>query len=90
MLEVSYSARFKKDFRRCVKRGCDMSKLHGIIDTLRIPETLPEKNQDHILSGNYVGRRECHIGPDWLLVYEIDKGELYLERTGTHADLFKK
>ena len=58
--------------------------------TLRIPAALPEKNKDHQLTGNYSGYRECHIEPDWLLVYKQTPGELQLYRTGTHSDLFKK
>lgn len=88
MLEVRYSTKFKKDFKTCVKRHWQMGKLQQIIDTLRIPATLPPKNTDHNLTGNYAGYRECHIEPDWLLVYRQQGNELYLYRTGTHADLF--
>ena len=90
MLEVRYSTKFKRDFKTCVKRRCKMEKLQQVIDTLRIPETLPLKNADHSLTGNYLDYRECHIEPDWLLIYEINQGELilYLTRTGTHSDLF--
>ena len=62
--------------------------LNAIVDTLRIPAPLPLKNKDHALKGNYTGRRECHISPDWLLIYRLYENELYLDRTGTHADLF--
>jgi mRNA interferase YafQ len=65
-----------------------MTLLHQIIDTLRIPESLPPKNKDHNLGGNYHGYRECHIEPDWLLIYRQDINELLLHRTGTHSDLF--
>ena len=61
MLDVRYSTRFKKDFKACVKRGYKMALLQQVIDTLRIPDTLPVKNRDHTLSGNYSGYRECHI-----------------------------
>lgn len=88
MLDVRYSAKFKKDLKVCVKRHCNMALLQQIIDTLRIPDTLPPKNADHNLSGNYSGHRECHICPDWLLIYKQDGNELLLYRTGTHADLF--
>ena len=88
MLEVRYSTRFKKDFKTCVKRRCRMEKLQQVIDILRIPDTLPPKNADHNLAGNYAGFRECHIEPDWLLVYCQRGNELFLYRTGTHADLF--
>ena len=88
MLNVRYSTRFKKDFKTCVKRGYKMSLLQQAIDTLRIPAQLPLKNKDHNLSGNYSGYRECHIEPDWLLIYKQTDVELRLDRTGTHTDLF--
>lgn len=88
MLDVRYSTRFKKDFKACVKRGYKMTLLQQVIDTLRIPDALPVKNRDHNLSGNYYGYRECHIEPDWLLIYKQTDTELRLDRTGTHADLF--
>lgn len=88
MLVVRYSTRFKKDFKACVKRRRNLALLQQVIDTLRIPAALPPKNVDHDLSGNYAGYRECHISPDWLLVYRQDENELLLYRTGTHADLF--
>ncbi len=88
MLDVRYSSKFKKDFKVCVKRRYNMALLQQVIDTLRIPESLPAKNADHNLSGNYSGDRECHITPDWLLIYCQNDGEIFLFRTGTHADLF--
>ena len=88
MLEVRYSTKFKKDFKTCVKRHYRMERLQQVIDTLRTPEPLPPKNSDHNLSGNYSGYRECHVEPDWLLIYRQEAEELLLYRTGTHADLF--
>lgn len=88
MLNVNNSSKFKKDLKRCVRRGYDLNLLQNIIDILRMPASLPIKNQDHDLKGNYKGYRECHITPDWLLIYEVDGNELYLDRTGTHSDLF--
>lgn len=88
MLKLNASTRFKKDYKLCLKRGYNTLLLQNVIDTLRIPETLPAKNRDHQLSGNHSGERECHITPDWLLIYYIHDNELYLVRTGTHADLF--
>ena len=88
MLNVRYSTRFRKDFKLCVKRHWNMELLQQVIDTLKIPDTLPQKNLDHSLSGNYSGHRECHVAPDWLLIYKQDEKELLLYRTGTHADLF--
>ena len=66
----------------------DMALLQQVIDTLRIPDVLPPKNIDYNLSGNYAGYRECHVAPDWLLIYRQDGNELLLSRTGTHSDLF--
>lgn len=88
MLTIRYSTKFKKDFKSCVKRGYKMNLLQQVIDTLRIPDTLPIRNKDHMLSGNYSSYRECHIAPDWLLIYRQEKDELLLYRTGTHSDLF--
>lgn len=88
MLDVRYSTKFKKDFKTCQKRKCNLQLLATVIDTLRVPEALPAKNRDHNLTGNYVGFRECHILPDWLLIYKQTDTELFLYRTGSHADLF--
>lgn len=88
MLDVRYSSKFKRDFKTCSKRQYKMGLLQQVVDILRIPDTLPLKNSDHNLSGNYTGYRECHIAPDWLLIYRQDNNELLLYRTGTHADLF--
>lgn len=90
MLNIRYHTSFKKDYKRIVKRGYDIKLMEEIIQKLAKGEQLSEKNKDHSLSGEYNGCRECHITPDWLLVYEIDNGELilYLTRTGTHSDLF--
>ena len=90
MLEITPTGKFKKDYKLCKKRGCNMDLLQKIIDTLVIPETLPPKNEDHDLKGNYINKRECHIAPDWLLVYRIEGNRLMLYRTGTHSDLFGK
>ena len=90
MLKIRYHTSFRKDYKRIVKRGYDVKLLEDIINKLANGEQLTEKNRDHNLSGEYSGCRECHITPDWLLIYEIDNGELilYLTRTGTHSDLF--
>lgn len=88
MLKVNSSAKFKRDYQRCIKRRYNLGLLQTVIDTLRIPEPLPDKNKDHILSGDWAGDRECHILPDWLLIYRVSGDELYLVRTGTHSDLF--
>ena len=89
MLTVRYSTRFRRDFKICVKRRYDMNLLQQAIDILRIPDQLPPKNRDHDLTGDYAGHRECHLSPDWLLIYKQDGDELLLYRTGTHSDLFR-
>jgi len=90
MLDLVLSNRFRKDMKLARKRGYDMNLLEDVVSKLQRQESLPEKNRDHALSGDYAGFRECHIQPDWLLVYRIDEGELllFLSRTGTHSDLF--
>lgn len=88
MLNLNASVAYKKDLKLCKKRGYDLTLLNAVINTLLIPMPLPFKNKDHQLSGNLTGKRECHISPDWLLIYQIDGNELYLVRTGTHSDLF--
>ena len=88
---IKPSTRFQKDVKLMQKRGYDMSLLTAVIKKLAAGEILPPKNRDHALTGNFSGCRECHISPDWLLIYEIDGGALilYLTRTGTHSDLFR-
>lgn len=81
---------FKKDLKIARKRGYDLRKIMEVIDILSSGEALPEKYKDHPLFGKYHNCRECHIQPDWLLIYEIDNGKLflYLIRNGSHSDLF--
>lgn len=88
MLEVKYSTKFKKDLKVCQKRHYNMGLLQQVINVLAVPDTLPQKNCDHSLTGSYIPHRECHIQPDWLLIYRQTDTELYLYRTGTHSDLF--
>ena len=90
MLTIKYQTAFKKDYKRLVRRGYDVRLLEKVIGLLADQKPLPEKNRDHQLSGDYAGCRECHITPDWLLIYEVDGDELilYLTRTGSHSDLF--
>lgn len=90
MLELVTTSQFRKDLKRIKKRGLNLQKLEQILTQLRKQEILDIKYRDHALSGNYLGFRECHIEPDWLLVYAIDKGKLILtaSRTGSHSDLF--
>ena len=89
---IKPTTKFQKDLKRVEKRGYNISLITDIIKKLANGEVLPPKNKDHALTGNYTGCRECHITPDWLLIYEINNNELflYLTRTGTHSDLFKK
>ena len=90
MLELVTTIQFRKDLKRLRKHGADMKKLDDVLQTLCAEEPLSEKHRDHALVGNYIGFRECHVAPDWLLVYAIDKGQLILtaSRTGSHSDLF--
>ena len=90
MLTIKYQTAFKKDYKRIVRRGYDVRLLEKVIGLLAEQKPLPEQYHDHNLTGNYAGGRECHITPDWLLIYEVDGNELilYLTRTGSHSDLF--
>lgn len=89
-MEIVWTSQFKKDYKTAIKRHLNMELLDNIIRTLSRGEALPEKNRDHSLSGDWSGFRECHITPDWLLIYRIDNDivVLTLARTGTHSDLF--
>lgn len=90
MYAIKPTSRFQKDLKLAQKRGYNLGLLTNIIKKLAAGEELPAKNRDHALIGNYAGCRECHIAPDWLLIYERENNELilYLTRTGTHSDLF--
>lgn len=90
MLELVTTSTFRKDLKIVKKRGYDLSLIEFVIDELLKENTLPQKYKDHALTGNYRGFRECHISPDWLLIYAVDKDKLVLivSRTGTHSDLF--
>ena len=80
---------FKRDYKKMIKRGVDPRLMQAVVDTLLNGDKLPEKNKDHELRGEWLGYRECHIQPDWLMVYRIkdDILTLTLSRTGTHSDL---
>ena len=84
------TSQFKKDYKRIKKRGYDMRDLQEVLDTLLAGDQLSQRHRDHALTGDYKGFRECHIRPDWLLVYAIDSEKLILtaSRTGSHSDLF--
>jgi mRNA interferase YafQ len=88
MLQVITTQKFGKDSKRMIKRGADISLLKGVIITLAGQNKLVSKYRDHALMGNYKGYRECHLTPDWLLVYKMTDEQLILTRTGSHADLF--
>ena len=90
MLTIRYSTRFKKDYKLVKKRGYNVKLLEEVLDILCAEQPLPQQYRDHSLTGNYEGHRECHITPDWLLIYKIENGEMLLSltRTGTHSDLF--
>jgi mRNA interferase YafQ len=87
-MRLSQTNQFKKDIKRAIKRGKDLAKLKAVIDLLLSRTPLPPKNRDHELGGNWGSHRDCHIEPDWILIYKILDEEIRLERTGTHSDLF--
>ena len=89
MLTPRYTSAFKKEYKRAQKRGYDMDKLRRVIDLLLNEMPLPEAYDDHPLRGKFGGARDCHIEPDWILIYAVEGNELTLYRTGSHADLFK-
>ena len=92
MLKIEFTGQFKKDYKLAIKRGCDPQDLTTVISLLAAEQPLPEKYRDHPLenSRHYKGMRECHVKPDWLLIYKTYADRLVLEliRTGTHNDLF--
>ena len=90
--DIVWTTKFKKDYKLAIKRHMDIGLLDDIIRPLSRGEKLPEKNKDHELTGDWVGHRECHIQPDWLLIYRIEDDVLVLTlaRTGSHSDLFGK
>jgi len=89
MLRLVHTTQFRKDLKLARKRGRDLTLLGSVIHCLQKEEPLPVANRDHALVGDYIGFRECHIQPDWLLIYRVDRGQLILvlQRTGTHSDL---
>lgn len=85
---LSQTGCFKRDLKRMQKRGKNISRLKEIVGLLANGESLDPKHRDHALSGNWSGTRDCHIEPDWVLIYSFSEDSLRLERTGTHSDLF--
>ena len=89
MRTPGYTKQFERDVKRMRKRGQDLQKLGSVLSSLIAEEQLDERYRDHVLMGNYKGRRECHLEPDGLLVYKLASDEIVFERTGTHSDLFE-
>ena len=89
MLITRGVSQFKKDYKRCVRRGYEIEKLHNVIRSLASEKGLETRYRDHALLGEYKDCRECHIEPDWLLIYLLNETELVLVRTGSHSDLFE-
>ena len=92
MLTIRYETKFRKDYKRIIRRGYDKSLFWEVVKLLAEQQPLPEKYRDHSLSGDWVGFRECHIQSDWLLIYHIDQNNLLLclTRTGTHSDILDR
>jgi mRNA interferase YafQ len=89
MRTIRYLGKFKQDYKRMAKRGSDIRKLRLVIQKLVNEDELEPRYKDHPLQGKHAGARDCHISPDWILIYAIVGDELRLIRTGAHADLFK-
>ncbi len=89
MRQPSYTNQFEKDVNRMQRRGKDIQRMKAVILDLIAEKQLDRQFRDHVLVGDYKGRRECHIEPNWLLVYKVADNEIIFERTGTHPDLFK-
>jgi len=88
--KVSQSTQFAKDLKRMRKRGKDIDKLKVIVKILAQGKSLDSRHRDHRLTGSWKNSRDCHVEPDWVLIYTSDEHSLRLERTGSHSDLFKK
>jgi len=89
-LNLHYTTQFKKDYKKIKKQKKDLSRLRFVIEKLATGQLLEPNYKDHQLSGGWKGHRDCHIEPDWLLIYRVSADDLYLERTGSHSELFKK
>ena len=89
MLDLIYSTKFRRDVKKCLKQGRDYKLLENVINILRIPAPLPEKYRDHPLIGENPPKRDCHILPDWVLIYGYVDNKLKLYRTGSHSELFR-
>ncbi len=89
MRTIRRTSQFKRDIKQMQRQGKDLGKLKKVLESLVKDEKLSQKYRDHVLVGQYKGTRECHIEPDWLLIYELPKSEVVLIRTGSHSDLFR-
>lgn len=89
MLPIRPTSRFKRDLKRAARQGQDLDKLKHVLEKLAVPEALPPEFRDHKLKGKWQDFRECHIEPDWLLIYSITDFELRPARIGSHAELFE-
>lgn len=89
MLEIRYTKQFLKELKLSGKRGKNVKKLELVMEMLASEKVLDRRYREHVLVGQYRSRKECHIEPDWLLIYKIETGCIIFERTGTHADLFR-
>lgn len=90
MKTIFETSQFRKDLKKIKKRGKDIQKLKEVVRQIANGEILDARHRDHALTGSRRGSRDCHVEPDWLLIYRKDDDSLYLERSGTHSDLFKK
>jgi len=90
MKAIYETSQFRKDFKKIKKQGKQIEKLKEIVRCLAEGKPLEPRHRDHALIGSLKGSRDCHVDPDWLLIYRIDDESLYLERTGSHSDMFKK
>jgi mRNA interferase YafQ len=89
MKTIRRTSHFKRDVKRMQRQGREVEKLKRVLEALVKGEPLAAKHRDHVLVGQYKGTRECHIEPDWLLIYELGEAEIVLIRTGSHSDLFR-
>jgi mRNA interferase YafQ len=89
MRTIRRTSQFKRDVKQMQGRGKDLGRLKEVLESLVKDEKLSQKYRDHVLVGQYKGTRECHIEPDWLLIYELAESEVVLIRTGSHSDLFR-
>jgi len=89
MRTIFQTSQFKRDFKKIKSRGKDIEKLMRVVKVIMAGELMEERHHDHPLSGKWTGSRDCHIDPDRVLIYRVDGDSLYLERTGSHSDLFR-